>query len=172
MSTADHVITIDSDIVFFCRPNELIKSNRGFEKNLYNRDSAYWYSLSLDEMESAFGVRPPPLINSGLAVVSRNSINFQLINEWLYHPKLFENTWVTEQTLHALCSTIHGVELLPETYRVDTRPGLSAETICKHYTGFVRPLLYEEGMLNLVKLGFLDALRADDRSDRQLEAGA
>jgi hypothetical protein len=165
MSTAEHVITIDSDIVFFRRPDALIKPTQGFERNVYNRDASYWYSMTLDEMESAFGIRPPPLINSGLGVIARTSIDFPSIDKWLRHPKLFENTWVTEQTLHALCSTVHGVELLPDTYRVDTVSGFTADTICKHYTGFFRPLLYEEGMTHLIKSGFLDALRMNDRSN-------
>jgi hypothetical protein len=159
-SQADYVISLDSDIVFFRRPQELIVPPSGAPRNLYNKDCAYWYSLPLEDMEASFGIRPPPLINSGLALVQRTSIDFDRIEGWLAHPKLFENTWVTEQTLHALCSTLHGVEFLPDTYRVSTDPGLDSNTICKHYPGFFRPLLYEEGMAMLVETGFLKSLHA------------
>jgi hypothetical protein len=160
LSTAELVLTIDSDIVFFRRPAELLVGPGTFRNNLYNQDEDYWYSLSLDELESSFGVRPPSRINSGLALIRRTSIDFDAVERWLSHPKLFADSWVTEQTLHALCSTLHGVELLPSSYRVSTRPGLANGLVCKHYPGYFRPLLYEEGMTQLLQTGFLQAFRA------------
>ncbi len=159
-SDAETILSIDSDIVFFRRPDLLTVPPGGYPRNLYNEDRAFWYSMELDELESAFGVRPPERINSGLSVVRRESIDFASIDAWLAHPKLFANRWVTEQTLHALCSTVFGVSFLPPEYRIDTEPGLSPAYICKHYPGFFRPLLYQEGMTHLLQTGFLDALRS------------
>ena len=159
LSTADYLVSIDSDIVFFRRPDLLEVPAKGIPRNRYNQDSAYWYSMTLDELESNFGVRPHPLINSGLSVIRRSSIDFELIEKWLENSKLRANLWVTEQTLHALCSTIYGVELLPAGYIVSTKPGLPADAICKHYTGFFRHLQYEEGIRFLVENGFLEQLR-------------
>lgn len=159
-SQADYLVLIDSDIVFFRRPELLIVPPEGVSRNRYNRDCEFWYSMSLDELEANFGLRPPPQINSGLALVRRTSIDFDLIERWLAHPKLFEDPWVTEQTLHALCSTAYGVELLPDSYHVDTKPGLAPETVCKHYPGFFRTGLYTEGMAHLIRAGFLDDLRS------------
>ena len=79
-STADYVLTIDSDIVFFRRPDELILPPGGWARNRYNRDNDYWYSLPLDDLETAFGVKPPPYVNSGLAIIRRESIDFPLIS--------------------------------------------------------------------------------------------
>ena len=158
-SDANYVLSIDSDIVFFRHPTELIVPDAGIARNRYNRDCAYWYSMSLDEMEAAFGLRPPPLVNSGLSVIRRETIDFDLIDRCLSHPKLFADRWVTEQTLHALCGAAHGVELLPESYLVSTSPGFADGTVCKHYPGYFRPLLYEEGMAHLVASGFLTELR-------------
>jgi len=158
LSHADSIISIDSDIVFFRRPEELISPKR--RKNLYNKDCAYWYSLPLDELEATFGIRPPPLVNSGLALVRRESMDFNLMNQWLANPKLFADAWVTEQTLHALCSTIYGIELLPDSYCVATTPGLGPEMVCKHYPGFFRHYLYAEGMKHLLNTGFMEKLYA------------
>ena len=159
LSKADFVISIDSDIVFFRRPHELIPTET-LRTNRYNRDCAYWYSMSLDELEATFGIRPPPQVNSGLALVRRESMNFELMNQWLANPKLFEDNWVTEQTLHALCSTIYGIELLPDSYCVATTPGLKPDMVCKHYPGFFRYYLYAEGMKHLLNTGFLENLHA------------
>lgn len=158
LSRADRIICMDSDIVFFRRPGELLVGAES-SRNLYNKDCEYWYSLSLEEIEASFGIRPPPLINSGLALVTRKSIDFGMIETFLQHPKLFENSWVTEQTLHALCSSLYGVELLPKSYFVSTSSGFPPNVVCKHYPGFFRPLLYSEGMTRLVKSNFLEALR-------------
>ena len=149
------MLSIDSDILFFKKPTELLTALDDSNRNIYNKDMQYAYSMSQDELQEAFGIRPPPLINSGLSVVSRASMNFEKINEWLAHPKLFADKWVTEQTLHALCATLYGVNLLPSIYRVDTAPGLSEELVCKHYPGFFRPLLYQEGMRHLIEKEFI-----------------
>lgn len=146
LSESERIISIDSDIVFFKRPDELIQPVASNPKNTYNKDMQYAYSMSLDELETSFGIRPPPLINSGLSRVERASIDFKKIETWLANKKFSADRWVTEQTIHALCSTLHGVELLPDSYLVSTSEGLNEHLKCKHYPGFFRPLLYSEGM--------------------------
>jgi hypothetical protein len=86
-------------------------------------------------------------------------MDFTKMDEWLKNTKMFENKWVTEQTLHALASTIYGVELLPETYCVSTTPGIKPDFVCKHYPGFFKTLLYEEGMAYLINNKFLESLQ-------------
>lgn len=154
-SKADYILTIDSDIVFFRYPDELVRRCVS-SPNRYNRDADYAYCMTLDEMEAAFGIRPIPLINSGLALVRRTSIDFELIERLLADRRLSEDRWVSEQTLHALCSAVSGVQLLPNEYCVSTKPGLAPSLVCKHYPGYFRHLLYEEGMAHLVKIGFLE----------------
>lgn len=158
-SSAEYQVAIDSDIVFFARPDLLIVPPEGVAVNRYNRDEAEFYSMTPDELEAAFGLRPPPMINSGLAVIRRESIDFAAIDRWLAHPTLFADTWVTEQTLHALCGAAYGVELLPDSYLVSTKAGLSPGLVCKHYPSFFRVWLYREGMRHLIETGFLRALR-------------
>ncbi len=160
LSQADFLITIDSDIVFFKKPSELICTPSSITKNKYNKDMQYYYSMELDELETAFGIRPIPLINSGLSLVKRESMNFEKMDEWLKNPRLFNNKWVTEQTLHALCSTIYGVELLPDKYCVSTIPEIKDSFVCKHYPGFFKDLLYEEGMAYLRQRKFIEILQS------------
>jgi hypothetical protein len=154
-SQAQTVVTIDSDIVFFRKPELLLVPPEGVPRNRYNKDSEYWYSMPIDEIEACFGIRPPERINSGLAVIRVSSVDFDAIERWLHNETLFANRWVTEQTLHALVSTVFGIEHLPSTYLVSTTAGIPSDTICKHYPGFYRPFLYEEGMTKLVTDGFL-----------------
>ena len=163
-SQADTIVTIDSDIVFFRRPEALIVPPEGVTRNRYNREECFWYSMTPDELDAAFGVRPLVGLNSGLAVIRRTSINFDEVERYLQHPKMFADRWVTEQTLHALCSTTFGVEFLPDLYRVGGPTGIPPELICKHYPGSFRPLLFSEGMMHLAKCGFLESLRRSSQS--------
>lgn len=155
LSRAERIISIDSDILFFDRPSELLDpSTTG--TNLYNKDLAYGYSMTEEELVDAFGFTVEPLINSGLSRVEVRSIDFNRIEYWLGHNRLYSNDWVTEQTLHALCSTLSGVQLLPESYAVNTQRGFPRKVIAKHYPGYFRPLLYQEGMVRLLDSGFLE----------------
>jgi hypothetical protein len=155
LSRASQIISIDSDILFFERPTELVE-HFSTGVNLYNRDLQFGYSMSGKELFAAFGLSVEPLINSGLSRVEVKSIDFGLIEEWLANEKLFANEWVTEQTLHALCSTLTGVQLLPDTYAVGIEAGFPPKVVAKHYPGYFRPLLYQEGMMRLLKSGFLE----------------
>ncbi len=170
LSQARTIISIDSDALFFANPVELLDGFPG--KNLYNRDASYWYSMSLDDLEKRFQFRPVSHINSGIARINRCSIDFPAIEEWLKEPRLFADNWVTEQTLHALCSTRYGVALLPSTYVVSTEAGMPENVICKHYPGTVRPLLYQEGMQKLAQDDFLAALSRAARSENPSRDGA
>jgi hypothetical protein len=160
LSNADHIITLDSDLLFFRRPAELTLSAEGFRRNLYTRDSAYFYSMTLDELESSIGVRPLPYCNTGACLVRRESVDFELIERCLALPKMFDDNWVTEQTLQAVSGTLYGADYLPDTYRIEPREGGPAELVCKHYPGLYRRRLYEEGMPYLLERGFLNYLAA------------
>lgn len=159
MSNADYVVSIDSDIVFFRRPDLLLPGNDSPAGNRYNKDNAYYYSAPLDALEASCGIRPLPLINSGLSLIRPPTIDFQAIERWLENESLFADGWCFEQTLHALCSTKAGVELLPDTYLVGGGGGITPDRICTHYPGKFRHFLYEEGMRHLIDTGFLRALR-------------
>jgi hypothetical protein len=158
LSTAEYVISIDSDILFFRRPEELLVSNGDCPANRYNRDTGYWYSASVGEIESRFDVTPAPSINAGLSLIRRETIDLNAIEAWLSEGDLFTNAWLAEQTLQAMCAALHDSELLPNSYVVSTEPGLPPDVVCKHYPGFFRPQLYQEGMKHLVRAGFLQAM--------------
>ena len=160
MSRAENLLLIDSDIIFFRRPDALIVPPEELAVNKYNADSEEpcYYSASPEELERAIGVRPVRRVNAGLALIRRWTIDPDQIERWLEYPAFFEHPWLIEQTLHALCSTVHGIELLPPTYMLDMAPGLRDDVVCRHYPGVCRSLLYTEGMTRLLEQGFLNEL--------------
>ncbi len=151
LSQAKRVISIDSDIVFFKEPSKIINPNP--RKNYYNEDLQYAYSMSLEDINKDFDISLPPKINSGLFNVAHSIYDGELIEKWLQNDKLFENKWVSEQTMHAMLAATHqdGVELLDQQYIVSTTLGLNESTICKHYPGFFRPLFFQEGLPKFYK---------------------
>lgn len=160
LADAEYLVCFDSDVVFFDRPELLMVSPEGLSANRYNRDQTIYYSATPEELEASFGIRPVPLVNAGVMMLRRSSFDFDAIERWLQHPALFDEGWLTSQTIHALSSTVAGIELLPESYFLATRAGIPVGAACKHYPGYFRHLLYTEGMNRLIRSGFLENLRS------------
>lgn len=162
-SESERIISLDSDVLFFRQPSGLIACPNGLRRNLFNRDCDYWYPLDLDGMEATFGVRPEPRINSGVSSIWCDSLDLGRIEAWLSEPAIYKSPWLTEQTLHALNSTVYGVGLLPDTYASGSTNLPINERVCHHYPNAFRHLMYAEGMAYLVENGFLDSLAMNRR---------
>jgi hypothetical protein len=157
--SADRMLLVDSDILFFSRPDELLRriDDPAYILNSVNADCASEYTVESDEAARRWGIALTPRFNSGLGVIHRGSLRLDWIEEFLESPVAAGHFWRIEQTLFALTSSRFGVELLPEEYavRLDGEVGSAP---CRHYVGDIRHLMYGEGMRRLVKSGFLDAV--------------
>jgi hypothetical protein len=163
LSNAPRLLHLDSDVLFFQSPKELIEAGVSkTAKNLFNRDKGCWYTVSREAAKMRYAIDLIPELNAGLGLVHRESLTLPMMEEFLADPDILSEPWLTEQTLQALCGSKVGVELLPETYLVSQSAGLTTSKghplVAKHYAGFIRPLLYEEGMTHLTRVGFLEAL--------------
>ena len=159
---APRMLLLDSDLVFFAPPRELIARTEDpeYTRSTFNADVAPGLNISPDEARRRFGIEVVERINSGLALVQREVLNLDWMEEFLACQSLWDgHPWRIEQTLLALGASRHGVELLPDSYRVSLRPGL-AGCVVKHYVGAVRHLMYREGMAHLWRGGFLERPRA------------
>jgi hypothetical protein len=161
LTRANKVIVVDSDVLFFRPPTHLLEA--GFAPhapNLYSRDYQYAYAVSLERMEELAGGRVTPRVNSGIACVAPRSIDIELIENCLAEESGLSTSYaVVEQSLHAICSSRFGIDLLPSEYVVSNTTGLREGVIAKHYVAFPRPDLYREGMATLIADGFLRKLR-------------
>jgi hypothetical protein len=163
LSNAKRLLLLDSDVLFFKKPEELIAAGTSeWLKNLFNRDKGSWYTIPREAAKARYGIDVIPELNAGLGSVRRESLTLPMMEEFLADPDILSEPWLTEQTLQALCGSRVGVELLPETYLVSQSSGLTTPEgrplVAKHYPGFSRHLLYEEGMTHLIRRGFLEAL--------------
>lgn len=149
------MMIMDSDILFFSKPEALLTALEGCSVNTLNQDWRYGYTIG-PETIAGLAFHLPPLINSGLGLIHRESIRFDWIEEFLGLPDILSHPHQIEQTLIALCSARFGFAMLPPDYDVHTGP-MRAGDPCRHYAGPTRPLLYREGMRTLCECGFLKA---------------
>jgi hypothetical protein len=162
LSNAPRLLLLDSDVLFFRKPEELVQAGTSPTKvNLFNRDAGSWYTISHEAANERYGIDLIPELNAGLGVIRRESLPLTMMEYFLGDPDILSEPWLTEQTLQALCGSKVGVRLLPDTYVVSQRPGLTTSEGCllvaKHYAGSIRHRLYEEGMAHLIRTGFLEA---------------
>lgn len=153
---SDRMLLIDSDVLFFRRPDALLAriEDSGYRKNTVNEDVATALTLSLDDIRRLTGLEVPERFNSGLGLIHKASLRLEWMEEFLALPGILGYWWRVEQTLYALISARFGTELLPADYAVRLRGELNQEA-CRHYVGGVRHLMYGEGMRKLQALGVL-----------------
>jgi hypothetical protein len=153
---SDRMLLLDSDILFFAEPEGLLRriEDPKYLRNAVNEDVASAYTVDPKTVRQVLGFDLQPRFNSGLGLIHRDSLNLDWMESFLELPGILGHFWRIEQTLFALCSSKHGVEFLPDPYRVRLE-GASANLPCRHYVGSIRPLMYGEGMRKLVRSGFL-----------------
>ncbi len=153
----DRMLLFDSDLVFFRCPDALLQriEDPSYQRNSFNEDVANGYTAEVEELDAACGVTLAPRINSGLGLVHRQSIRRDWIETFLAVPEVANgHFWRIEQTLYALCSSKHGVELLPADYTLRLTRGIGNRPF-RHYVGAIRHLMYDEAIPVLVKGGLL-----------------
>lgn len=163
LSRADRLLNLDSDVLFFAKPEELLAAVASDAAvNLFNRDNGSWYNVSPEGARRRHGVALVEELNAGLGLVRRASFSIEMIEAFLEDPDVMSNVWLADQTLQALGGSQTNVSLLPDTYSVCKSPGLSTgdgrPLVAKHYPGPYRQLLFEEGMLQLIERGFFREL--------------
>lgn len=162
---AVNLLTLDSDILFFRRPSELVAAaaaDAPVPFSLFQRDPASAYNISEERARTELGVELAPRVNTGITLSARASLDLARCDAFLAHPDVARSTGWIEQTLHALAASERGrVKYLPDSYLVSLSPHADpCALVARHYAGPSRPLLTTEGMTALVRAGFLSAVRA------------
>ncbi|MEO7317841.1 MAG: hypothetical protein ABIZ56_02505 [Chthoniobacteraceae bacterium] len=153
---ADRMILLDSDILFFDKPTALLTAlhDPHFTHNTLNKDWGDGYTIDLAATRPFLDFDCPPRLNSGLGVIHKSSLRLDWIEQFLTLPGILSHPHQIEQTLIALCSAKHGFTMLPAEYDVHLGPR-NPSAPSRHYAGPTRPLMYSEGIAELVKGNFL-----------------
>jgi hypothetical protein len=154
---APRMLLLDSDILFFDEPRELLRRIEAPDYNLnsVNSDLDNAYTVEPELVLLELGLRMPDRFNSGLGLIHRDSMRLEWIEEFLGLPGIVGHFWRIEQTIYALCSARFGVELLPSEYDVRLGKGIRGLP-CRHYIGAIRHLMYSEGVRDLARRRFTE----------------
>jgi len=158
---SDRMLLLDSDILFFAEPTELLQriEDPAYLLNTVNGDVSSAYTIDPQVVKDTLGFEVIDRFNSGLGLIHKASLNLDWIEEFLALPNIMGHFWRIEQTLYALCSCRFGTELLPSDYDVHLEGGINGSP-SRHYVGAIRHLMYGEGMRQLVQQGLLKEPKA------------
>ena len=157
-----YFILLDSDVLFFSRPNELIDGLETIEEdkdlpNLYSTDNGYRYCIDPTELASLIGKDCIERFNPGVLRVRRGTLNFQRIEQYLQYPLFWAQNgtgnYYAELTLWAMELTIAGAHPLPDTYAIC--PSIhEPHLVSGHYCGggYWKTLYYSQGLPSLVPI--------------------
>lgn len=156
---SDRMLLLDSDILFFKEPTELLRriEDPAYLLNTVNGDVNSAYTVNPIVVKEKHGFDVLDRFNSGLGLIHKPSLNLDWIEEFLALPEILGHFWRIEQTLYALFSSRFGVELLPQEYDVRLEPDLVGLP-SRHYVGAIRHLMYSEGIQQLVQNNLLKEL--------------
>lgn len=150
LSRARRVMLLDSDVLFFARPEELLAAAEAPTGvvDCFQRDAATTYNLQVDEAMRDLGIPLVPAINTGIAVLDRATVDLARCEQLMGHPAVARSTGWIEQTLYALvASEKRRVQHLPASYLVSLAPKEDLTTlVARHYAGPSRRHLTEEGL--------------------------
>lgn len=145
-SDKERILYVDSDILFFRNPSQLLNIRAG---NFFNRDIKSHYLYPEPDLRRFTGIGVKGSINAGLSSLDRSHLHPAGVEALLRAIPLREGLIFhrIEQTLVALLASSQGrrVDHLEAPYDVSlTKPVHDA--VCKHYVGAIRPQFELEGL--------------------------
>lgn len=150
------VLLLDSDVLFFRAPTELLTAVAKREDSrchVYMQDVRDQYVMPPVEMETALGRPRVRAFNPGVALVPIGARDqaFQRFERYLEYPGFWKNgtvDYLSELTLWAMEMAHVEATSLPADYAIAPKAPPSADAVCCHYCGGVGPkyLFYVEGL--------------------------
>jgi len=146
----DRYIVLDSDIVFFRRPEAILQwLKEGSDSMWIMEDDREKYSHPRAELEAFLGKRMLPRANSGLDLVPKEAASLKLAEAFLEQcAATAPNYAFLEQTIYGLFASSwgRGGLLSKEEYEISWNALRGRRSICRHYIGPAKnDALYVEG---------------------------
>lgn len=152
---APKVLLIDSDIVFFKEPREILDWADSDSENMFFCGDLSDTSKALRApLRDKLGVRLWESVNSGICCLCPGRFEFGDTERFLRELDLLQSLdhWLIEQTLFAIHASAHGKGgVLPSTYELTISPSRASTCVARHYVGKVRELFYTEAIPSLAE---------------------
>lgn len=165
LSVARSRINIDTDVLFFRKPTELLEAAlKHDDPNVFNRErGAQGYAIKGDALNEFAGCPVPAEINAGLSILRKGTFPLAELEDLLAHGAAQWDSYLQEQTLTAVCSVRRagerGVTFLNDRYQCDGDAKLVDGAVARHYYILARRLYYLLGMRKLVSEGYVEQWR-------------
>ncbi len=154
LSTSNKILSFDSDILFFRKPNELLNSIYEDQYSIaYNREYENPSYVSNPTLSASF---PSVLagFNSGLMCYQRQSFSIQEIAEivdWVFSNSQSLSR-LDEQVIYAILSGSKDAHALSNLYCADAKPKVRRNRlVCRHYHTCLRYAFALEGIRELLR---------------------
>lgn len=149
------LLTIDTDILFYLRPDRMLRWIAEKESTcLFMEDVQDASLLTAAEAAQMFGVKLAQRVNTGIVAVPKAVLSLDFLEDCLQRANLLQrDPWFIEQTLYALAASASGrVELLNGEYFMPLEPSCPDHAVARHYMGANRHLFYSEGLPKVSRL--------------------
>jgi len=154
---SEKVVSIDSDILFFCNPTLFLREAlHDCKTSVFLRDvknTSLIKNKTFVEKTGKILARP---VNAGIFSLPKKFMEISLMEDILGKFALLKepkNNWYVEQTvLGALASLQGNVVLLPKNYVQSLVKKSRPDAVMRHYVGKVRHLFYSEGIPRIAKM--------------------
>lgn len=159
LARSSKILVMDSDVLFFNRPVELLDTTLQGHDALFMRDCSCCYTAPVASIERIVGTPVMANLNAGLLLMKREALNLATMEDCLQHSELTQgDPAFLEQTLYAAGLCASKVSYLPPSYLLSMELGVrTRELVARHYAGNSRELMTNEGMTHLISQGFLKA---------------
>jgi hypothetical protein len=152
LTTGDRFLSFDSDILFFRKPEVLLKHCDEDDAGCwFNEDVSDSLPISHEEAREKLGFDIWPRVNAGMCLIDRAAIDLDLCERALRETSILQgHPWLVEQALYAICASARGLGgLLPPEYEVSLEKKARPGVVARHYVGAVRQHFHGEGMARL-----------------------
>ena len=155
-TTHDKILFLDSDILFFKKPTQILNWMDNKQDAIYIQDFQNAYIFSAVESKNIFNIYPLPKVNSGLIGISKSMLNQKLLTKVLTHAMPLTKFRPPHLQVYFALIFAENVNVkitpLPHSYVVSDHilQYQNKNNICKHYVYPVRQF-YLNDAYNLVK---------------------
>lgn len=153
LCTSNSILMLDSDVLFFSRPDELVRQIESARSGrfIFERDPQDSYFESKESVLKNYNVSIASRVNCGIMLADISRFDYARIEEWLSVDSNWKHPWA-EQTLWAMYAGEARTTFLDECYDVTMSTHIEPDAVMKHYIKPIRDFMYMEGIPHLSRI--------------------
>jgi hypothetical protein len=149
---ADWKLVMDSDMLFWRYPAEVITWLKNPQKPIHMLDCVESYGYSKPLMEQLCGDKLPDLINVGIVGLNSAALNWGRLDKWIFELESKEGgSYYLEQALTAmLLGSQQSIVLNQEDYKVNPQSLMHERNILHHYVNLSKKIYFMQAWKHML----------------------